>query len=325
MPNVRPNCPPNGHPKLQPKRLAQALTLALATLAAPSTFAQSNTTSTLLVRAEARAQVLIENLATGLKRRLAVEADGRVQAGALPPGTYRVSLLRGEAVLRSTEVELLVGQGALADLNPQQFEQVVVTGVRKVIDVSNTDNGATFTAKQLDKPADRPQPQRHHSAGPQHRTGRPALPRRQLRRRRGLRERLLHQRLPGRQRLEAARRQRAALRCHRTGPGAHRGLRRRVRTLDRRGRQHHHQERQQRLGGRWPCGLGAEHPARHAARHPLPRDRQARGREHRRHDVPALQRPRGGPQDGRRVCRRPADREPALRIRCRRAGAHRAR
>jgi hypothetical protein len=158
MPNVRPNCPPNGHPnlrpklqpRLQPKRLAQALTLALATLAAPSTFAQSNTTSTLLVRAEARAQVLIENLATGLKRRLAVEADGRVQAGALPPGTYRVSLLRGEAVLRSTEVELLVGQGALADLNPQQFEQVVVTGVRKVIDVSNTDNGATFTAKQLD-------------------------------------------------------------------------------------------------------------------------------------------------------------------------------
>ena len=102
------------------------------------------------MRAEARAQVLIENLATGLKRRLAVEADGRVQAGALPPGTYRVSLLRGEAVLRSTEVELLVGQGALADLNPQQFEQVVVTGVRKVIDVSNTDNGATFTAKQLD-------------------------------------------------------------------------------------------------------------------------------------------------------------------------------
>ena len=132
-------------------RIAQASLLALSTLTlAPAAQAQSNTTATLVVRAAPQAQVLIENLATGLKRRVAVDADGRVLTGALPPGRYKVSLLRGEAVERSTELELLVGQSGQADLRTQQLEQVVVAGTRKVIDVTNTDNGATFTAKQLD-------------------------------------------------------------------------------------------------------------------------------------------------------------------------------
>lgn len=132
-------------------QVSQACLLAVAALAFTSAaLAQSNTTATLLVRAAPQAQLLIENLATGLKRRAATDADGRVQTGALPPGRYRVSLLRGDAVDRSTELELLVGQSGQADLRPQQLDQVVVAGVRKLIDVGNTDNGATFTAKQLD-------------------------------------------------------------------------------------------------------------------------------------------------------------------------------
>ncbi|MBN8506147.1 MAG: TonB-dependent receptor [Burkholderiales bacterium] len=132
-------------------RIAQASLLALTTLTLMSTaLAQSNTTATLVVRAAPQAQVLIENLATGQKRRAAVDAEGRLLSSALPPGRYRITLLRGEAVERSTELELLVGQSGQADLRALQLDQVVVAGTRKVIDVTNTDNGATFTAKQLD-------------------------------------------------------------------------------------------------------------------------------------------------------------------------------
>ncbi len=132
-------------------RVAQAGLLVLCCLSlAPFVHAQSNTTATLSVRAEPKSQVLIESLDSGQKRRVAVEADGRVQAGPLPPGRYRVSLLRGEAVQRSVEVELLVGQGSQVDLTPQQLDTITISGVRKLIDVRGTDSGATFTTKQLD-------------------------------------------------------------------------------------------------------------------------------------------------------------------------------
>nr|WP_316641151.1 TonB-dependent receptor [uncultured Roseateles sp.] len=136
-------------------QLARALALAFGgTLLALSvqlpTQAQSNTTGLIYgqVPQAGDAAVLIENQATGVKRRVNPGADGKFQATALPPGSYKVSLLRGDAVQRSMVVEVQIGQGAQADLL-EALQSVQVTGRRKTIDVSNTNNGAAFTALTL--------------------------------------------------------------------------------------------------------------------------------------------------------------------------------
>ena len=141
------------HPKTT---LSRALALAFGGAlfffsALPSAQAQSNTTGSIHGSVGRQADVLvqIENLATGVTRRVAVDASGRYQAGALQPGRYKVSLVRGDSVLRSAEVEVQLGQGSAVDL-VEALAVVEVTGRRKLIDVANTDNGATFSARQLE-------------------------------------------------------------------------------------------------------------------------------------------------------------------------------
>ncbi|MBB5203204.1 hypothetical protein HNQ51_000497 [Inhella inkyongensis] len=137
------------NPIAQAAGLCLGATLALSPLAA---LAQSNTTGTIVGRVEATAgtetQLLIENLATGAKRRVSAGADGRFQVSSLAPGRYRVSLVDGERTLRSQEVEVLIGVSAQANF-VEAMERVTVIGGRRVIDVGATENGATFTAKQL--------------------------------------------------------------------------------------------------------------------------------------------------------------------------------
>ncbi|HEU5437454.1 MAG TPA: hypothetical protein VFU95_13635, partial [Telluria sp.] len=137
--------------------LARALAIAFSGAAlsigvmAPA-MAQSNATGTIFgtVTPGANVKVTIENPATGLRRTVTPDAQGRFQATALPPGSYRVTQLNGTTVVGTADVEASVGQGAEAVLVPAASVQTVqVTGRRRNIDVSSTNNGATFTAKQL--------------------------------------------------------------------------------------------------------------------------------------------------------------------------------
>jgi outer membrane receptor protein involved in Fe transport len=115
-------------------------------------WAQSNATTTIFgqVASPAGVTVVLENLATGAQRTLTPDASGRYAATSMPPGRYAARVVRGGSVQDTREVEALVGSGAEVNFDGGQGGQtVVVRGVRTFIDVSNTNNGVVFTAKEL--------------------------------------------------------------------------------------------------------------------------------------------------------------------------------
>ncbi len=140
--------------------LARALALALGGAALGLSFslpvmAQSNATGTIFGRLDAQAEqssIVIENPATGFKRTLTPDAQGRFQATSLPAGTYRVSLIKNGQLLSSRDgIEVQVGKGQeVSFLEASTLETVEVRGRAKTIDVSTADNGVSFGAKQLD-------------------------------------------------------------------------------------------------------------------------------------------------------------------------------
>lgn len=113
--------------------------------------AQSNATGNVYGRVEspAGASVTLTNTETGLKRTVTVDGTGRYQATALPIGHYRVELSRNGAPSGTNEVDVVLGQGVEASFG--SVATVQVTGRRSRIDVSNTNNGAVFTARELAK------------------------------------------------------------------------------------------------------------------------------------------------------------------------------
>ncbi len=114
-------------------------------------FAQSNTTGIIFGQAATGTTISIESLGTGAKRTLAPDSTGRFQATALPPGQYKVSLLKGATVAASQEIEVLIGQGSEVKFAEASLAGVQVVGRRQAIDVSSSNNGASFTAKQLEQ------------------------------------------------------------------------------------------------------------------------------------------------------------------------------
>jgi hypothetical protein len=95
------------------------------------------------------ASIALLNTETGLRRTATIDAKGRYQATALPVGHYRVELVQGGKVARTTEVDVLLGQGVDASFLGTQTVQV--TGRRARIDVSNATNGQVFSARELAK------------------------------------------------------------------------------------------------------------------------------------------------------------------------------
>ena len=95
-------------------------------------YAQTSTTGTIFgqVQQPADKAVVIENIATGLKRTLKPDSAGRFQFTALPPGTYRVTLMRGDVVVqRQDNVEVLLSQGS----------EVAFTGESQRIEITACD------------------------------------------------------------------------------------------------------------------------------------------------------------------------------------------
>ncbi|MGZ5202214.1 MAG: TonB-dependent receptor [Telluria sp.] len=113
--------------------------------------AQSNASGTVSGRVEGAtgASLLLTNTETGQRRTGTVDAAGRFQVTALPPGHYKVDLVQNGKVLRTNEVDVLLGQGV--DASFLNVQSVQVTGRRSRIDVTTAVNGAVFTAKELEK------------------------------------------------------------------------------------------------------------------------------------------------------------------------------
>ena len=131
---------------------AHAVLLAIASTVSTGAFAQSNTTGNIFGQVVAGGtSVVIENIGTGAKRTVAPDASGRFQITALPPGQYKVQLLKGTTVAGTSQVDVQIGQGAeVRFAAATDLSTVQVIGTRPAIDVSSTNNGASFTAKQLD-------------------------------------------------------------------------------------------------------------------------------------------------------------------------------
>ncbi|TFW17993.1 TonB-dependent receptor [Duganella callida] len=134
-------------------RQATAILIGLTVAAAGNqALAQSNATTTIYgeVASPAGATVVLENLATGAQRTLTPDASGRYIANSMPPGRYALRVLRGGTVQDTREIEALVGSGAEVNFGAKEEGQtVVVRATRNYIDVSNTNNGVVFTAKEL--------------------------------------------------------------------------------------------------------------------------------------------------------------------------------
>ncbi|MEI8324233.1 MAG: TonB-dependent receptor [Betaproteobacteria bacterium] len=147
----------NRHLLLKKTWVAQALFVAFgaATLTmgvSTTAIAQSNTTGIIFGQAAAGTTVVIENLGTGAKRTVSPDATGRFQATALPPGVYKAQLMKGGTAAATMEVEVLIGQGAEVKFaDAASLATVQVVGRRQAIDVSSSNNGASFTAKQLEQ------------------------------------------------------------------------------------------------------------------------------------------------------------------------------
>ncbi|MGJ7914924.1 TonB-dependent receptor plug domain-containing protein [Massilia sp. LXY-6] len=138
--------------------LVHALTLAFAGAALTvgvmePAMAQSNASGNIVGRIDspAGATLNLVNTETGFRRSVTPEPSGRYFATAMPPGHYRVELVRNGAVANTMEVDVLIGQGVDASFVSNNVQTVQVSGRRNRIDVSNTNNGAVFTAKELAK------------------------------------------------------------------------------------------------------------------------------------------------------------------------------
>jgi len=114
--------------------------------------AQTNAAGNIYGRVDSPAGTTVNLIGTenGVRRSATPDANGRFNVTAMPPGHYRVELMRNGAVANTTEVDVLVGQGVDASFAAAgSVQSVQVTGRRARIDVSNTNNGAVFTAKEL--------------------------------------------------------------------------------------------------------------------------------------------------------------------------------
>ena len=138
--------------------VARALSIAFGsaalTMAVTSpVFAQSNAAGSVFgkVASGAGDSVVLKSNDTNQTRTSAVDANGSFRVTSLPIGSYTVTLQKGGATVGTSTVEVLAGQGVEAAFVTAGVQTVQVQGRRSRIDVSNSTNGATFTARELDK------------------------------------------------------------------------------------------------------------------------------------------------------------------------------
>jgi hypothetical protein len=124
----------------------------------PTAMAQSNASGTVYgkIAAGSADSVVLKNNGTNATRTSTIDATGNFRVTSLPIGTYTATLTKGGADVGTTQLEVLAGQGVEASFETAAavaggMQSVRVTGRRSRIDVSSSSNGATFTARELEK------------------------------------------------------------------------------------------------------------------------------------------------------------------------------
>jgi len=145
--------------------LVRALQVAFATAAItaatmPTAMAQSNASGTVYgkIAGGSGDTIVLKNTGTNATRSSAIDANGNFRVTSLPIGTYTATLVKGGATVGTTQLEVLAGQGVEASFDAAPavagttaVQTVRVAGRRNRIDVSSSSNGATFTARELEK------------------------------------------------------------------------------------------------------------------------------------------------------------------------------
>ncbi|MGZ5200540.1 MAG: TonB-dependent receptor [Telluria sp.] len=139
--------------------VARALSIAFSTAAMSAmvfqpAHAQSNAAGTVYgkVAAGAATSVVIRNTDTNQQRTVQLDPSGAFTATSLQPGHYRATLQGGSMNGKTSEADVIAGQGSeFVFVTGDVAARVEVTGRRSRIDVSSATNGATFTARELEK------------------------------------------------------------------------------------------------------------------------------------------------------------------------------
>ena len=141
--------------RLRKSVLCMAMGLCIASIAAPTAFAQA-ATGAVAGRADAGVQVTVTNTATGLSRSVTVGRDGAYRLTQLPVGEYRLQVQRdGQPVgqplavnvsLGGTTTVNLGGEGNLTNLDAVR---VVGSAVVNRVDVYSTESATNVTREEL--------------------------------------------------------------------------------------------------------------------------------------------------------------------------------
>ena len=100
-------------------------------------FAQSNAGGSIFGHAKPGTTVQILNADNGIRRSATADSTGRFQLTSLPIGTYKVDMMSGGKVDKTTTVDVVLGQGTEAVFATEKVQVIQVTGTRKAIDISS--------------------------------------------------------------------------------------------------------------------------------------------------------------------------------------------
>ncbi|MGH8076056.1 MAG: carboxypeptidase regulatory-like domain-containing protein, partial [Lysobacter sp.] len=134
-----------------------ALTFALGFCFVAGVQAQSNTTGNIVGQARAGDSILVENQQTGFSREINANDDGSFRAGALPPGTYKVTR-KGRDGTTSVRESITVSVGTGSTVNfagaagAIELDRVEVVGTAiSPIDVSSVESATIVTAATIER------------------------------------------------------------------------------------------------------------------------------------------------------------------------------
>ena len=138
--------------------LARALQVAftagaLSMAVAPTVMAQSNAAGSVYgkITAGSGDTIILKSNDTNQARTSSIEPNGTFRVTNLPLGNYTATLQKGGNVVSTTTLDVIAGQGVEAVFATAGMTSVQVTGRRSRIDISNSTNGATFSARELEK------------------------------------------------------------------------------------------------------------------------------------------------------------------------------
>ena len=138
--------------------LARALQVAftagaLSMAVAPTVMAQSNAAGSVYgkITAGSGDTIILKSNDTNQTRTSSIEPNGTFRVTNLPLGNYTATLQKGGNVVSTTTLDVIAGQGVEAVFATAGMTSVQVTGRRSRIDISNSTNGATFSARELEK------------------------------------------------------------------------------------------------------------------------------------------------------------------------------